>query len=539
VLGIHGFARYTAVRISQEGVPPVFKVVSDVDPVGGRLLWVHADHEARTRYDAPLTGVDLARPLLIESIEYTLLVFEAGRLVRAYPRLSAVPEHPRYGPHLLGPGGVPRGESIRLVPSQPQPRTPSTDGIPRPADLGDAVPPPPEPVVIEELRPLPLTGFVPLDVSDETARLLVGGADGLAHLRPEDFSGNPAFVNDAVGPHERGARGFRALDAVDEVTTIAIPDLHIRPVPVAPRAPLPPCESDPCLPETVPPPVATQPAILREDPPVFTLEQVSRVQADMVEHCELHADRVALLDPPWAAALDAQEGPAVLRAWRQRFHSSYAVVYWPWLRVVDPLRRGAVRDLPASGHAAGVFARTDFEQGVHRAPANFALEWVQDVTLAASETLHGELNAGGINVVHALPGRGIRILGARTLASDGSLRFVNVRRLLIMLRKALFRSTQWAVFEPNDYRTRAKLRLAVSSFLLSLWQRGALAGAVADEAFRVKCDEENNPPVERDNGRLLVEVAIAPTHPLEFIILRVGRTENEFEVVETSALRGA
>jgi uncharacterized protein len=542
VLAVDGFARFTAVRVSQEGSTPVFAVVSDVDPVSDRLVWMNADPAARTRYEAPLVGLDVSRTMLIESIEYTLLVFEAGRFVRGYTGLSAVPEHSRYGPRLLGAERPDAFASFRPTSAQPRafglprPRGPTTDGVARPADLGGAVPPPPEPVVIEELRPQPLTAFTPLAPTGEAPRLLSGGADGLAHLRPDDFSGNPTSLGSA--PDGRSARGFRALDEVDEVTTVAVPDLHVRPVRVAPQAPLPPCVPDPCLPETASPPTAETRTTTREDPPIFTLEQVARVQAELVDHCEARADRVALLDPPAAAALDPQDGPAVLSAWRQRFSSSYAIVYWPWLRVADPLRRGEVRDLPPSGHAAGLFARIDLEIGVHRAPANFALEWAQDVTFPANEVVHGELNSRGVNVLRALPGREIRILGARTLFAAGPLRFVPVRRLLIMVRKAIDRSIQWSVFEPNDHQTRAKLRLTVSSFLLSLWQRGALAGATADEAFRVQCDEENNPPTERDNGRLVVDIALAPTHPLEFIILRVGRTENEFEIVESSSPRG-
>jgi uncharacterized protein len=135
-------------------------------------------------------------------------------------------------------------------------------------------------------------------------------------------------------------------------------------------------------------------------------------------------------------------------------------------------------------------------------------------------------------VIRALPGRGLRILGARTVSSDPDWRFVNVRRLLIMLEKAIDRSVQWAVFEPNDRITRAKLTLSLTSFLLALWQRGALMGDSPDAAFRVRCDEENNPPAARDNGQLLAEVKVAPSQPFEFVVLRVGRVNNEFRTTE-------
>src|SRR5262249_2260940 len=138
--------------------------------------------------------------------------------------------------------------------------------------------------------------------------------------------------------------------------------------------------------------------------------------------------------------------------------------------------------------------------------------------------------------IRTLVGRGLRIFGARTTSSDPDWRFVNVRRLLMMIEKAIDVATQWAVFEPNDVFTRTKLHLALTSFLLTLWQQGALAGRAANEAFVVKCDEENNPPSAREQGRLLAEVGVAPVQPFEFIILRVGRVENAFEITEAAAL---
>ena len=190
------------------------------------------------------------------------------------------------------------------------------------------------------------------------------------------------------------------------------------------------------------------------------------------------------------------------------------------------------RDIPPSGHVAGQCARTDIEVGVHKAPANDPLSWVQDVTVVIGDALHAILNPSGINVVRPLSGRGIRIMGARTVSSDPSWRYVNVRRLMMMIEKAIDVATQWAAFEPNDFYTRGKLVLALSSFLIALWQRGALAGKSIEEAFFVKCDETNNPPAERENGRLFADVGVAPSNPFEFIVLRVGRTNNEFEVTE-------
>jgi phage tail sheath protein FI len=179
----------------------------------------------------------------------------------------------------------------------------------------------------------------------------------------------------------------------------------------------------------------------------------------------------------------------------------------------------------------GQYASADLSVGVHKAPANDPLSWIQDVTVGLDDELHGLLNHAGVNVVRPLPGRGIRILGARTVSSDPDWRYVNVRRLLLMIEKAIELSIQWAAFEPNDEITRNKIRLSILSFLIALWQRGAFSGNNVEEALFVKCDEENNPPNERDNGRMWVDIGVAPAKPFEFIVVRVGRIDNAFEIV--------
>jgi len=292
-------------------------------------------------------------------------------------------------------------------------------------------------------------------------------------------------------------------------------------------------------PGTAATPASPAPAIPRAPsvgdlPPVFSEAEIYQAQTALIAQCEKLRDRIALLDPPFAAARDDKLGVGSARAWRSRFDSKYAAFYYPWLRVVDPAHSPAslTRDIPPSGHVAGQYAQSDFQFGVHKAPANSPLVWAQDVTVAVNDAMHGLLNPLGINAIRPLAGRGIRIFGARTVSSDSDWRYVNVRRLMMMIEKAIDVATQWAVFEPNDILTRAKLHLALTSFLLALWQSGALMGAAANEAFFVKCDEENNPPADREQGRMLAVVGVAPSRPFEFIILRVGRVHNEFEITE-------
>ena len=353
------------------------------------------------------------------------------------------------------------------------------------------------------------------------------GTDGLAALSVTDFTGD-------LGLTER--TGLRTLEIEAEVSLVAIPDILIRPVEPVQSAPLPPPEIDPCCPPPPPSPLPLPPALcpdVAEQPPTFGESEILFVQRALVLHCETQADRFALLDPlpPEArAALD----PSRVLQWRQNFDSCYAGLYYPWIMVVDPLKLGGqlLRAVPPSGHVAGVIAWTDLNRGVHVAPANRVLAWMQAFTETISEAWQGVLNPVGVNVLRTLPGRGFRVFGARTISSDTQLRFVNVRRTLIMIEKALDLSLQWTVFEPNDYALRQLIALAVSGFLTALWQRGALVGSSPEQAFFVRCDADNNPPDSVAVGRLIVEVGVAIVQPSEFVIIRVGRTEDELTVIE-------
>jgi phage tail sheath protein FI len=154
------------------------------------------------------------------------------------------------------------------------------------------------------------------------------------------------------------------------------------------------------------------------------------------------------------------------------------------------------------------------------------------VAEAVGDELQGVLNPLGVNCIRVFPGRGLRVYGARTLAGDPDWRFLSIRRLLLMIEEAVEESVQWAVFEPNDIALRQALKAAISGFLRTLWERGALAGATPDEAFFVRCDEENNPPAVVDLGQVIATVGVAPVYPAEFVVFRIGRTADELEVRE-------
>lgn len=253
------------------------------------------------------------------------------------------------------------------------------------------------------------------------------------------------------------------------------------------------------------------------------LKMVKAVQSALVAHCERLGDRMAILDTP--PNLNPQE----VKAWRQDitgFDSAYAVMYYPWIEVMDLSTDRSIH-IPPSGFVAGVWARTDNTRGVHKAPAN---EVVMGVTGLAYNVTKGEqdvLNPIGINCIRSFAGMGIRIWGARTLTSNALWRYVSVRRLFNMIETTIENSTQWTVFEPNDPRLWGKIRRDVGAFLTTQWNAGALYGASPAQAFYVKCDEQTNPPESRDLGRVVVEVGIAPVKPAEFVIFRISQWNPE------------
>lgn len=278
--------------------------------------------------------------------------------------------------------------------------------------------------------------------------------------------------------------GIEGLEALDDVTMVCVPDL---------MTPMPNQK--------------------------LNLDMVKAVQALIIAHCERTGDRVAILDAP------PNQNPQQIKKWRMDtagFDSSYAALYYPWIQVMDPVKNSPIL-IPPSGHMAGIWARNDNTRGVHKAPAN---EVVAGATGLAYNVTKGEqdvLNPIAINCIRAFPGMGIRVWGARTLASNPAWRYINVRRLFNFVEKSIERGTQWVVFEPNEPILWARIRRDVTAFLSTVWSSGALFGNTPNEAFYVKCDEELNPPAIRDVGQLIIEIGMAPVKPAEFVIFRISQ----------------
>ncbi|MED5371458.1 MAG: phage tail sheath C-terminal domain-containing protein [Myxococcota bacterium] len=262
-----------------------------------------------------------------------------------------------------------------------------------------------------------------------------------------------------------------------------------------------------------------------------------RQQKEMLEYCEIRKDRFALLDGPIVS--DGQmDIPAS--------EKGYGAIYVPWVKVAKPTwfngkqdhikvtgpnRRKLIKTeknelfVPPSGHIAGIIARVDGERGVHKAPANELIMGITGLSQNINRIEQGQYNERGINVVRVFKDRGIRVWGARTLAtkSDPSWKYINVRRLFIMVEQSILLGAQWAVFEPNDQTLWKKLVRDVRAYLLRVWRSGALFGNTPEEAFYVRCDEETNPRYLIDAGQVNVQIGICPVKPAEFVIFNIGQ----------------
>jgi phage tail sheath protein FI len=532
---VAGFVRGTTVELVQENAGVVLrelKVLSSIDANRGLLVWNNRDPAVRLPGDAPLAIVNPARPLRVESVSYQLQVWSDGQPLRVYDDLACSPDHPRYGPAIVsGVAALFAANSLRTPEVLEAGRGDTADlvALGRRSRTGVV----PEPVRLVELRETPRVEPVRL-ATPAMPVALSGGFDGLSRLTADDFIGQELLLDDSDEAIRASRFGIAALSEIDEISVVAVPDIHVQPRTVL-HIPPPVCTPNPCLPGSdIGPPVIPIHVRIDDAPPLFSPAQVEHVCASLVSHCETRRDRIALLDPPFRAATSSALGTSAVRDFRARFDSSYAALYFPWIQVLDPLRgaRDPVLSIPPCGHVAGQMAATDMRIGVHRAPANFPLLMAEATTFPIDETLHGLLNESGINAIRAIQGRAIRIAGARLVSSDTSWRFVNVRRLMLMIERSIEASIQWAIFEGNDWLTRLKLALCIDSFLRELWSRGALLGASPAEAYFVKCDDANNPADARARGELLIEIGVAPSVPFEFVILRIGRSANGFAITE-------
>jgi phage tail sheath protein FI len=318
----------------------------------------------------------------------------------------------------------------------------------------------------------------PLAVDDPTVNgpaaltwaKLDSGSDDFGSLDPD------AFVGQDLGPGKRS--GIQALEDIDDISITMVPSIWS-----------------------------------------------SLVQNALIQQAETLKYRFAILDPRPVRPTD-DDVIGEIRAFREGFDTKYAALYFPRLEVNDPFTDKTV-GLGPSGHMAGIYARVDVERGVHKAPANEVIRGIDTANgfhgleVEVTKREQDLLNPKGINALRFFPNRGTRVWGARTLSSDGSWKYINVRRIFIWVERSIDEGTQWVVFEPNDEKTWARVRQSIANFLTTVWRSGALFGTKAEEAFFVRCDRTTMSQDDIDNGRLICVIGIAPVKPAEFVIFRI------------------
>jgi hypothetical protein len=348
-----------------------------------------------------------------------------------------------------------------------------------------------------------------------------GGADGWADITPSDF-----FDSTWDPSSDCPGQGVQSLAELSDLTMVTAPDLY-SPAPLVPLLNIvdPPSLAGPGFATCVDPPLPATQATgtgdltgLRLDPTdAGDLATITSLQLQLVQYAEQVEQFVILLDVP--PGLHQRQ----ILKWRAAFNSTYAACYHPWLEI--SIRNGDQNDLvqvPPSAPASGIIAATAIQYGVPTGPANVIAIQVVDVADVVSPARHDQLHPLGVNV-YLRDRDGVRLTAARTLSRDPQYRQLTVRRLLTLLKLTLEQQMQWAVFEPNNAALRLEISLLLTSFLRGLFVQGAFAGASEAESFFVRCDGTNNPSYLTDAGMLIAEIGVAPSEPIEFIVVQISR----------------
>lgn len=310
-------------------------------------------------------------------------------------------------------------------------------------------------------------------------RMLIGlrnGSDGQP-IESSDYRGEEAVVTSPNGDKIVVRSGLLGFSQVDEISILCAPDEN-------------------------------------------SIEHLSDA---LIDHCELLKDRFAILHCKHDAVKISK-----LESGRE---SKYAALYFPWIKVDDPLI-GGQRLVPPGGHIAGIFARVDTERGVHKAPANEVVKGAVGVQVQASDREQEVLNMRCVNVIRPFSGRGIVVCGARTISTDNQCKYVNVQRFLIFIKESISEGIQWSTFESNNEKTWPRVVSSITEFLMRVWRSGALMGTTLEAAFFVHCDRSTMTQDDIDNGRLVVVIGLAPIKPAEFVVFMIVQANLDTQVVE-------
>jgi phage tail sheath protein FI len=255
---------------------------------------------------------------------------------------------------------------------------------------------------------------------------------------------------------------------------------------------------------------------------------INTTLVNAVQYCKKNR-AMLIIDPPssWANVDSAKTGVNSLRTALGTAYSTNAAAYFPRLKMADSLQGNLTEEFVPCGAIAGIYARTDAQRGVWKAPAGqeASLSGVQAFTYKLTDAQNGILNPLGLNCLRTFPVYGNIVWGARTLAGADQLasewKYVPVRRLALYIEESLYRGTQWVVFEPNDEPLWAQIRLNVGAFMHDLFTKGAFQGTTPRDAYFVKCDKETTTQNDIDKGIVNILVGFAPLKPAEFVIIKI------------------
>ena len=272
--------------------------------------------------------------------------------------------------------------------------------------------------------------------------------------------------------------------------------------------------------------------ILCLPPPTFLSDVINTAYQDAAKFCADHR-AILLVDPPSAAPPTAATADAL----QNNAASSYkknAAAFFPRLLAPNPLT-GVIEEFVPCGAVAGVFARTDAQRGVWKAPAGIdaGISGISGLSYTLTDPENGELNKQAVNCLRTFPNLGSVVWGSRTLdgadAIGSEWKYVPVRRLALYMEESLFRGLKWVVFEPNDAPLWSQIRLNVGAFMNNLFRQGAFQGASPRDAYFVKCNGETTTQNDIDNGIVNIVVGFAPLKPAEFVIIKLQQLAGQIQ----------
>lgn len=271
-------------------------------------------------------------------------------------------------------------------------------------------------------------------------------------------------------------------------------------------------------------------------PYTFTNDDSGDVTVDTWDKAQAYCQKkraFLIVDPPysWTTPADAA---AKVDAYRNS-HPDYSAIYFPMVMLPDPLLENRLEDFVPCGVVAGIYARTDAQRGVWKAPAGTetGMSGVRELKVKLTDRENGDINQLGVNCLRNFPTYGNIVWGARTLAGSDPMasewKYIPIRRLALFIEESLFRGSKWVVFEPNDESLWSQIRLNVGAFMHNLFRQGAFQGSSPREAYFVKCDAETTTQNDRNLGIVNILVGFAPLKPAEFVVIKIQQMAGEIE----------